>query len=45
MDEYELSAFAAMQYAENAADLDAIKYGADDDYADDAWNNSDGHGE
>lgn len=34
MDDIDLNAYDAMQYAERAADFDAIKYGADD-YGDD----------
>ena len=30
MEDYELSAYEAQRYAENAADLDAMAYGYDD---------------
>jgi hypothetical protein len=32
MDEFDFSAYDAQRYAEDMADLDAVKYGNDDDF-------------
>ena len=32
MDEFDFTAYDAQRYAEDVADLDAVKYGNDDDF-------------